>query len=65
MNMWDTIDLGTATRRESELRDTFWATILEGGSSMYRRTGTPESALQIVRSLITGFETKPRVVLAL
>ncbi|KAK0651103.1 P-loop containing nucleoside triphosphate hydrolase protein [Cercophora newfieldiana] len=63
MNMWDAIDVSAATQRESELRSTFWATMLDGGSIMHRHTGTPQSALRIIRSLTHNAE--PHLVLSL
>jgi GTPase Era involved in 16S rRNA processing len=63
MNMWDSIDIDTATQRASELRQTFWAPMLQGNSKMASHAGTRESALQIVRAL-TG-NAKPRLVLSI
>ncbi|KAK1750450.1 P-loop containing nucleoside triphosphate hydrolase protein, partial [Echria macrotheca] len=63
MNMWDTIDTNTATQRESELRDTFWAPMLNGGSTLHRHIATTDSALQILRSLVD--KAQPRRVLSL
>ncbi|KAK3291802.1 uncharacterized protein B0H64DRAFT_240816 [Chaetomium fimeti] len=63
MNMWDSIDIDTATQRASELRQTFWAPMLQGNSKMTSHAGTRESALQIVRDLAVN--AKPRLVLSI
>ena len=63
MNMWNAIDTNIAAQRQSELRDTFWASMHKGGSSMHPHTGTAESALDILHTLTDN--AKSPLILAL
>ncbi|KAF7983557.1 hypothetical protein HWV62_21140 [Athelia sp. TMB] len=46
--MWDEVDEATGERREQELRDTFWASMIDSGSQIARFYHTPESAWKIL-----------------
>ncbi|KAF7970687.1 hypothetical protein HWV62_23290 [Athelia sp. TMB] len=48
--MWDEVDEEVGERREAELRDTFWRTMVAHGSQTVRFSHTPESAWNILGS---------------
>jgi myosin heavy subunit len=51
---WDTVPEADGKRREAELMSTdeFWGCMIERGSSVYRHTGTEESAMALLQSII-------------
>ncbi|KAF8420751.1 P-loop containing nucleoside triphosphate hydrolase protein [Boletus edulis BED1] len=51
--MWDqSKDKATAIRRETQLIDEFWRTLIDGGATVHRFSNTPDSAQEIVGSLL-------------
>jgi myosin heavy subunit len=51
---WDTVPEADGKRREAELMSTdeFWGRMIERGSSVYRHSGTEESAMALLHSII-------------
>jgi hypothetical protein len=51
---WDTVPEADGKRREAELMSTdeFWGRMIEGGSSVYRHSGSEESAMALLQSII-------------
>ncbi|KAF7966177.1 hypothetical protein HWV62_39756 [Athelia sp. TMB] len=53
--MWDEVDEEAGERREAELRDTFWRSMVAHGSQTARFSHTPESAWNILGSFTGHF----------
>jgi hypothetical protein len=51
--MWDDIDPSTGDKRERELQDKYWKSMIERGSSVRRFLSTPASALDLLRPILT------------
>jgi len=53
--MWDKVDETTGAKRENELvtTDDFWGLMYRRGSKVFRHTGSQESALRIVKHILT------------
>jgi len=51
--MWDqSKDRDMAVRRETQLKDDFWKTLIQGGARVHRFYNTPDSAQEIIGSLL-------------
>ena len=49
---WDQVDANTGQRREQELRERFWKSMIDRGSLVLRHYNTRESALDVVRNIL-------------
>ena len=54
---WNKVEEGEGTERELDLRGMFWKKMISQGSTMFRFTGTYESAWDIVRHIL-----QPRIL---
>ena len=54
---WNKVEEGEGTERELDLRGMFWKKMISQGSTMFRFTGTHESAWDIVRHIL-----QPRIL---
>lgn len=65
--MWlesaDTVEMEESETREAELRDEYWAQMIQKGSKIARFTNTRESARNIVDEIITA-ESEARSIIA-
>ncbi|KAK6341269.1 hypothetical protein TWF696_008352 [Orbilia brochopaga] len=59
---WNWFFKGAQTRREEELRTTFWSSMLARGSQILRHSGSRRSALRIVKMLLDREPVVIRIV---
>ena len=52
--MWDEVDEETGTTRENELKEKYWRTLINGGSSTKRFFNDRKSGIEILRPIIQG-----------
>lgn len=51
--MWDEVEPEMGEKRESELQDTYWKSMIERGSTVKRFLFTPSSAFDVLRPILT------------
>ncbi|KDQ53012.1 hypothetical protein JAAARDRAFT_39726 [Jaapia argillacea MUCL 33604] len=61
--MWDTVDPGTAEKREVELRDNFWKGMLDNRASYARFHNTTDSSWEIVNTVVRSKEAREVLLL--
>jgi len=52
--MWDDVDEATGSMREDELKEVYWKTLINCGSSMKQFLNTRQSCIDILRPIIQG-----------
>jgi len=61
--MWDDVDKETGETRERELRDEFWKTMINRGSTISRFEGTRDSAFRVIRPLLDAANDRHTLLL--